>query len=317
MNYRVLGRTGLRISEIGLGSWQTYGKVIDQQVASSCVHAAFDAGINFFDTADVYAAGVAEQMFGVALQSLPRNQVVVATKCYFKMWPGPLGHGLNRKHIVESVDGSLRRLGLDYIDILQTHYPDKDTPVEETLRAMEDLKRAGKILFASASNYYAHELCEAMLAADRLGITRFESLQQEYSMVFRVAEMFDLPFCGKHGIGVVVYSPLAEGILTGKYKSVAKAPDGSRMTHRKSPHMTEENLARVRKLKPIATRKGCSLAQLAIAWVLANPHVTCAITGASRPDQIGENVKAVDVKLSADDMDQIEAVLGNKPKRPW
>ncbi|MCG3177797.1 MAG: L-glyceraldehyde 3-phosphate reductase [Phycisphaerae bacterium] len=317
MNYRVLGRTGLRISEIGLGSWLTYGKSVAEEAAVACVQAAFDAGVNFFDTADVYAAGQAELLLGKAIRALPRNQIVVGTKCYFRMWPGPLGFGLNRKHIFESVEGSLRRLGVDYVDLLQTHYPDKDTPAEETLRAMDDLRRQGKILYAACSNYYAHELAEAMLAAQRLGVTRFDSLQPEYSMLFRHVETHDLPFCGRHGIGVVCYSPLAEGILTGKYKSAGKGPAGTRLAERKSPHLTRENLARIRRLEPIAKARGCTLGQLALAWVLRRPEVTCAITGASRPEQIAQNVAACEIKLTDAELEQIEKALGNKPVKPW
>ncbi len=319
MNYRVLGRTGLRLSEIGLGSWQTYGSNLDAEATARCVRAAFEAGINFFDTADVYSAGRAEEALGQALRPLPRNQVVVATKCYFRSWPGPLGHGLGRKHIVESVEGSLRRLGFDYIDLLQTHYPDKDTPVDQTLRAMDDLVRQGKILYAACSNYTAAELAEAILAAERLGVTRFESTQPEYSMLFRHVETEDLPFCARHRIGVVSYSPLAEGVLTGKYRSLGKLPAGSRLGRitRKCPHLTAENLARVRKLAPLAGKLGCTLAQLAIAWVLRRPEITCAITGASRPEQIGENVRACEIKLDEKALDEIEAALGNKPKKPW
>ncbi len=317
MNYRTLGQTGLKISTVGLGSWLTYGGPVDEQTACACVRAAFDAGVNFFDTADVYGGGRAELVLGKAIQSLPRNQIVVASKCRFRSWPGPLGAGLSRKHIVESVEASLRRLGVDYLDLYQTHYPDADTPVDETLRALDDLRAAGKVLAVGASNYYAHELAEAMLAAERAGVTPFQSLQQEYSMLFRVAEMFDLPFCRKHNIGVVTYSPLAEGVLTGKYKSVDKAPSGARMSRRTSPHLTDENLARVRKLRPVAKDKGCTVGQLAIAWVLANPALTCAITGASRPEQVAENAKAAELDLSAEDLERLEEALGNKPRRPW
>jgi len=319
MNYRVLGRTGLRISEIGLGSWQTFGGHVDDEAATACVRAAFDAGINFFDTADVYGGGRAEEVVGEALRPLPRREIVIATKCYFRMWAGPLGHGLSRKHIVESVEGSLRRLGTDYIDLYQTHYPDKDTPVDVTLRAMDDLIRQGKILYAACSNYTAAEMAEAMLVAERLSITRFDSTQPEYSMLFRHVETEDLSFCGRHRIGVVSYSPLAEGVLTGKYKSAARPPAGTRLAKikRKCPHLTGANLARVRRLAPVARRLGCTLAQLAIAWVLRWPQLTCAITGASRPEQIAENVKSVDVRLDEKTLEAIEKALGNRPARPW
>jgi len=319
MNYRVLGRTGMRISEIGLGSWQTYGAHTDDETAAACVRAAFDAGINFFDTADVYAGGRAEEVLGAALRPLPRREVVIGTKCYFRMWPGSLGFGLSRKHLVESVEGSLGRLGVDYIDLLQSHYPDKDTPLDVTLRAMDDLIRQGKILVAACSNYTAAELAEAILAAERLGVTRFDSTQPEYSMLFRHVETEDLPFCARHRIGVVSYSPLAEGVLTGKYRSATRPSAGTRLgtITRKCPHLTAENLARVRRLAPIARKLGCTLAQMAIAWVLRRPEITCAITGASRPEQIADNVKAGEIRLDADALEAIEKALGNKPKRPW
>ncbi|MDD4889442.1 MAG: aldo/keto reductase family protein [Phycisphaerae bacterium] len=321
MNYRVLGQTGLRISEIGLGSWTTYGANVDDDTANACIKAAFDAGINFFDTADVYAGGKAEETLGRAIKAggIPRREIVLATKCYFRSWPGPLGYGLNRKHLIESVEASLKRLGVDYIDLLQPHYPDKDTPVEVTLRAMDDLMRQGKIMYAACSNYTAAEMCEAILASERSHITRFESTQPEYSMLFRHIETEDLPFCARHKIGVVSYSPLAEGVLTGTYKSVAKLPKNARLAKitRKCPHLTEDNLARVRKLAPIARRLGCSMAQLSLAWVLRRPEITAAISGASRPEQIAENVKACEIKLDADTLELIEKALGNKPKKPW
>ena len=321
MNYRVLGRTGLRISEIGLGSWTTYGVNVDEPTANACIKAAFDAGINFFDTADVYAGGKAEEALGVAIRAagIPRREIVIGTKCYFRSWPGPLGSGLTRKHIVESVEASLKRLGVDYIDLLQPHYPDKDTPLETTLRAMDDLIRQGKLLVAACSNYTAAQLCEAELAAQRLGITSFDSTQPEYSMFFRHIEVEDLAFCARHQIGVVTYSPMAEGVLSGKYKSVEKLPAGSRLSKitRKCPYLTADHLARVRKLAPIAKKVGCSQANLALAWVLRRPEITCAITGASRPEQIAENVKAGEVKLDAEVLESIEKVLGNKPKKPW
>jgi len=323
MNYRVLGQTGLRISEIGLGSWLTYGQAVNDDTTVACVRAAFDQGINFFDTADVYAGGRAEESLGKALRQLPRNQIVIATKVYFRMWPGPLGAGLNRKHIVESVEGSLRRLGVDYIDLYQTHYPDKDTPVDQTLRAMEDLRRQGKILFSGCSNYTAAEIAESMSAAERFNVGRFESLQPEYSMLFRHIETAELPLCARHKIGVVSYSPLAEGVLTGKYKSVDRIPQQSRMGRegpkgkRQSPHLTAANLARVRKLAPIAKKMGCTLGQLALAWVLHRPEITSAITGASRPEQVVENVRATTLKLDAETLEAIEKALDNKPQKPW
>ena len=319
MNYRLLGRTGLKISEIGLGSWTTFGGTVDDAGASEIVRAAFDSGINFFDTADVYAAGKAEETLGRAIAPLPRREIVLATKLHFRSWPGSFGRGHSRKHIIESVEASLTRLGVDYIDLLQTHYPDVDTPLETSLRAFDDLIRQGKILVAGCSNYTAAEMCEAMLAAQRSNVTRFESSQPEYSMLFRHIEAEDLAFCGRHRIGVVCYSPLAEGVLSGKYKSVEKLPRDSRLTKlaRKCPHLTVENVARVRKLKRIAGKIGCTMAQLAIAWVLRRPEITCAITGASRPAQVAENVKAAEVKLDAETLERIEKVLGNQPKKPW
>lgn len=311
MNYRRLGRTGLKVSELGLGSWLTFGGTVAEEQAKATVLAAYEAGVNFFDTADAYAGGRAEEVLGRAVQDLPRAELVIATKVFFRMWPGPNGRGLSRKHIMEAAEASLRRLDVDYIDLYQTHTTDPDTPIDETLRAMDDLIGQGKVLYAGCSNYSAAQMAEALLAAERFNLTRFESLQPEYSMLNRDIEREDLPFCGRHGIGVVCYSPLAEGVLTGKYKSVEHPPSGARMAgQRKSPYLTKEHLARVRRLKPIASKVGCSLAQLALAWVLRRPEVTAAIIGATRPEQVVENLKAVDVKLDAKALEAIDAALG-------
>jgi aryl-alcohol dehydrogenase-like predicted oxidoreductase len=310
MNYRRLGRTGLKVSEIGLGSWLTFGGTVAEETAKTCVWAAFEAGVNFFDTADAYAGGKAEEVLGRSIRDLPRAELVIATKVFFRMWPGPNGRGLSRKHIMESAEHSLRRLGLDYIDLYQTHTVDPETPIDETLRALDDLIGQGKVLYAGCSNYNAAQLAEALLAAERDGVTRFDSLQPEYSMLARGIEAEDLPFCQRHGMGVVCYSPLAEGVLTGKYASPARPPKGSRLAgKRQSPYLTRENLARVRRLRPIAARHRCTLAQLALAWVLRRPEVTSAIIGASRPEQVVENVKAVDLKPTPQDLDAIDAAL--------
>ena len=315
MNYRLLGRTGMQVSEISLGSWLTFGNTIDQKTATACVTTAFDNGINLFDTADAYAAGQAEEVMGKALKELPRNQIVIATKLYFRMWPGPLGMGLSRKHVVASVEGSLRRLGVDYIDLYQTHVPDADTPVDETLRALDDLRRQGKILHAGCSNYSAAEMSEALLMAERFNTCRFDCLQPEYSMLAREIEEEDLPFCARNKVGVICYSPLAEGVLTGKYNNINKIPNDSRMGRvgpkgkRKSPYLTAENLAKVRKLQSIARKLGCSTAQMALTWVLANPTVTSAIIGASRPEQVVENTKASGIKLDEHTMAAIDKIL--------
>jgi aryl-alcohol dehydrogenase-like predicted oxidoreductase len=313
MNYRRLGRTGLKVSEIGLGTWWSYGKKVEQEESVRCIRRAFDLGINFFDTADVYSEGKAEQILGEAIRSLPREQLVVATKCAGTAWAGPLGKGLSRKHVVEALHASLRRLGLDYIDLYQVHWPDAETPLDETLKAMDDLIRQGKVLYAGCSNFAAAQIEEAAKLAERYNITRFDSVQPVYSMFSRKAEADLLPYCGQQGVGVVVYSPLAQGLLTGKYRQGQALPAGSRWAERGEAGMQERYgrnaIEKVEMLICIAERAGRTLSQLALAWILRRAEVTSAIIGATNVRQVEENVPASDWRMPEDAAAEVEKVL--------
>ena len=313
MKYRRLGRTGLKVSQIGLGNWLTHGGTVADETAHACVRAAFEAGVTFFDTADAYAAGRAERVLGQAIRDIPRQELVIATKVFWGMFKGPNGRGLSRKHILEACEASLKRLALEYVDLYQVHSFDPEAPIDETLAAMDDLIRQGKILYAGCSNWTAAQMCEALLWSQRRNITRFDSSQPRYSMLHREIEAEDLPFCGRHGIGVVVYSPLAQGVLTGKYTSLDAAPEGSRLAARKSGDLSAENLAKVERLKPIAEKSGCTLAQLALAWILRRPEISSTIIGATKPEQVTENAGAGDVELSGEMLDQVEQVLTDQP----
>ncbi len=317
MNYRRLGRTGLKISEIGLGSWWSYGKKVEQEESVRCIRRAFELGMNFFDSADVYETGKAETILGGAIQPLPREQLVIATKCAGTAWTGPLGKGLSRKHVVEALHASLRRLQLDYIDLYQVHWPDAETPIEETLKAFDDLIRQGKVLYAGCSNFAAFQIEEAARFAERYNITRFESVQPVYSMFSRKIEADLLPYCGQQGVGVVVYSPLAQGLLTGKYRQGQPIPAGSRWADRGEAMMHERygrNVTeKVEMLISIAQRLGKNLSQLALAWILRRPEVTSAIIGATRVQHVDENLADAGWRIPEDALADIEKVLAIAP----
>jgi aryl-alcohol dehydrogenase-like predicted oxidoreductase len=313
MNYRRLGRTGLKVSEISLGSWWSYGKKVEKDESVHCIRRAFELGVNCFDTADVYSEGAAEQILGEAIQSLPREQLVIATKCAGTAWAGPLGRGLSRKHIVEALHTSLRRLRVDCIDLYQVHWPDAETPLDETLKTFDDLIHQGKVLYAGCSNFSAVQIEEAARLAERYNITRFDSVQPVYSMFSRKAEAELLPYCGQHGVGVVVYSPLAQGLLTGKYRQGQALPAGSRWAERGEAGMHERYgrnaIEKVEMLIAIAERLGKTLSQLALAWILRRPEVTSAIVGATSVRQVEENLPASDWRISEDALAEIEKVL--------
>lgn len=307
MNYRTLGNTGLKVSEFCLGSWTTYGGSVDITDASRIVHRAFELGVNFFDTADVYVRGGAERALGAALKSLPREQVVVATKVMGRVWEGPLGAGLSRKHIFDAMDQSLERLGVDYVDLYQLHAPDKSTPIEETLRAFEDLVRSGKTRYIGFSNF-DHDpplLARAVDYQQSRGWDPFISSQPRYNLLEPRIETEHLPFCQKHGIGLMVYSPLLQGVLTNKYAAGAQ-PTGSRATGRfkhfleDEKALTPENVAAAERFADHVAQRGLgSPAAVALAWVLRRPEVSSAIIGATSVAQLEENLKAAEVK--ADD----------------
>ena len=316
MEFRYLGHSGLKISEITYGNWLTHGSQIENDVATDCVHAALDAGITTFDTADVYANTVAEQVLGDALAGQRRESLEIFTKVYFPT--GPKGHndtGLSRKHIMESINGSLTRLGTDYVDLYQAHRYDYETPLEETMQAFADVVRSGKALYIGVSEWTAPQLRAGHALAKDLGI-QLISNQPQYNMLWRVIEPEVVPTSEDLGISQIVWSPIAQGVLTGKYLPGQPAPEGSRASDKEAGkfierYMNEDILTAVQNLKPIAADHGLDLAQLAVAWVLQNPNVASALVGASRPEQIAGNVAAAGVTLDDAAMHAIEAVIGD------
>ncbi|MBM7572640.1 aldo/keto reductase family protein [Aquibacillus albus] len=312
MQYRRLGNTGLKVSEISLGSWLTYGGYVEEQKAEASIDKAYELGINFFDTANVYMRGEAEKIVGKALSKYPRSSYVLATKVFGKMGDGPNDQGLSRKHITEQCDASLQRLGMDYVDIYYCHRFHQDTPVEETLRALDDLVRQGKVLYLGVSEWTAEQISEAIHIADKKLLDHIVVNQPNYSMLQRYIEKEIIPVSEKHGIGQVVFSPLAQGVLTGKYKKGEQIPADSRAAQENldlSRVLTDTNLDKVEQLKAVAAEEDLSLAQLSIAWILRQPNVASALVGASRPEQLEENVKASGVKLSEDSLEKIESIL--------
>ena len=313
MKYRRMGRTGLQMSEISLGSWINYGGTTPEDVAIDCIHRSFELGINLFDTADVYATGEAERVLGKAIKDLPREQLIIATKFKGRMWDGPLGQGVSRKHIVEAIEASLRRLDLEYVDLYQVHHFDDQTPMDETLETLDNLVRQGKVLYVGCSNFSAVHLCDANHLARQRNLTRFDCVQPHYNMLQRNIEDDLLPLCGSSGVGVIVYCPLAQGVLTGKYNS-GKVPLGSRGGSNaaawRKRYLNDANLKKLRALQRIAGRKGKTMSQLALAWILHRAEVTSCIIGATSVEQVDENVKASSMKLSAKDIDELEKVVG-------
>ncbi len=317
MRFRYLGDSGLKVSEICYGNWLTHGSQVENETATRCVRAALDAGITSFDTADVYANTAAESVLGAALKGHRRESLEIFTKVY---WPtGPRGHndtGLSRKHIMESINGSLTRLGTDYVDLYQAHRYDTETPLEETMQAFADIVRAGKALYIGVSEWSADQLRAGHALAKQLGF-QLVSNQPQYSMLWRVIEAEVVPTSKELGISQIVWSPVAQGVLTGKYVPGAPLPEGSRATDDKGGAqmiqrlMGDDVLTRVQNLKPIAADLGLSMAQLAVAWVLQNENVACAIIGASRPEQVAENVAASGVQIGADAMAAIDEALGD------
>ncbi len=316
MEHRHLGNSGLLVSEMAYGNWITHANQIEEDRAVECVHAALDAGITTFDTADVYAATKAEEVMGKALHGQRREGLEIFTKVYWPTGPGRNDRGLSRKHIMESCNGSLRRLGVDYIDLYQAHRYDYATPLEETLRAFDGLVRQGKVLYVGVSEWRAEEIQAAVDLAAEMGFDRIVSNQPQYSMLWRVIEGEVVPTCETHGIGQIVWSPMAQGVLSGKYKPGQPPPEGSRATDTQGSSfikrlLSDEILTAVAALEPIAAENGMNMAQLALAWVLQNPNVSAAIIGATRPEQIADNVKASGVRLDADTMAAIDEALGD------
>ncbi len=316
MEYRHLGRSGLKVSEIAYGNWITHGSQVEEDAALACVAAALDEGITTFDTADVYAGTRAEAVLGTALHGVKRESVEICTKVYWPTGRGPNERGLSRKHIIESANASLRRLQTDHIDLYQAHRYDHETPLEETLRAFDDLVRQGKVLYVGVSEWRAEEIAAALKIAAELGLDRIVSNQPQYNMIWRVIEADVIPLCQQEGIGQLVWSPIAQGVLTGKYLPGASPPAGSRATDEHgsgfiSRLMSDDILSRVQLLNPVAAQAGLTLAQLAVAWTLQNQNVAAAIVGATRPEQVRENVQAAGVRLDPAVLQQIDDILGN------
>ena len=321
VDFRHLGRSGLKISEITYGNWLTHGSQVENEAAIACVHAALDAGITTFDTADVYANTVAETVLGQALKGQRRESLEILTKVFGPI--GPKQHndtGLSRKHVLEACEGSLRRLGTDHIDLYQAHRYDYATPLEETMQAFADLVRQGKVLYVGVSEWTAEQLRAGHALAQQLGF-QLISNQPQYSMLWRVIEEEVVPTSRELGVSQVVWSPIAQGVLTGKYVPGGQPPEGSRATDTKGGadmikrFMRDDVLSRVQELKPVASDLGLSMAQLAVAWVLQNDNVATAIIGASRPEQVHDNAGAAGKTIPADALARIDAVLGDVVER--
>lgn len=314
MEFRHLGRSGLMVSAISYGNWITHGSQVEEDAAVACVREALDLGITTFDTADVYAGTRAEAVLGRALAGQRREGLEILTKVYWPTGPGPNDRSLSRKHIMESINGSLRRLQTDYVDVYQAHRFDHSTPLEETMEAFADVVRSGKALYIGVSEWTAEQIRAGHALARELHIP-LVSNQPQYSMLWRVIEAEVVPTCVELGLGQVVFSPIAQGVLTGKYLPGQPPPAGSRATDEKSGAgfikrlLTDEVLSTVQKLRPLADQAGLTMAQLAVAWVLQNPNVSSAIVGATRPEQLRDNVKAAGVKLDADLLKAIDEIL--------
>ncbi len=316
MKYRYLGHSGIQVSTISLGSWLTFGGTTAEDLSATCVHRAFDLGINLFDTANIYSEGRAEEVLGRALASISRHEYVLATKAYFPVGPGVNQQGLSRKHIFEQVHASLRRLQTDYIDLFQCHRYDENTPLDETLRAIDDLVSQGKVLYGGVSMWSAKNIYDAANLARDLRLRRLISNQPQYHILRREIETNGvLEACAREGLGLLVYSPLARGVLSGKYSSVEQVPSASRAADEQGrkfmgPWFTNEMLRKVGELKDVARQAGITLAQLAIAWCLRLPEVSSAVTGATRLEQLEENAVAGDVELSAESVAAVDRIFG-------
>jgi aryl-alcohol dehydrogenase-like predicted oxidoreductase len=315
MEFRHLGRSGLKISEIAYGNWLTHGSQVAEDAARACVAAALDEGVTTFDTADVYAGTKAEEVLGRALRGVRRESVEIFTKVYWPTGPGANDRGLSRKHVMESAHASLKRLQTDYVDLYQAHRYDHKTPLEETMRAFDDLVRQGKALYIGVSEWRAEEIATALRIAAEMGLDRIISNQPQYNMIWRVIESEMVPLCEQEGIGQIVWSPIAQGALSGKYLPGAAPPPGSRATDGRgsffiTEYLTDDILRRVQELRPVADEAGLTLSQLAVAWTLQNPNVSAAIVGAARPEQVRENVKAAGVRLDQGLLARIDDIIG-------
>lgn len=313
MKYRRLGRSGLKVSEISLGSWLTFGKTVDESNATKTIHKAYELGVNFFDSANVYERGEGERILAKALKEFPRTSYVITTKAYWPMGDGPNDRGLSRKHIMEQVHASLQRMNLDYIDVFYCHRYDHDTPVDETLRAIDDLIRQGKILYAGVSEWSAAQIQEAVTIADKYLLDRIIVNQPQYNMFHRDIEDEIIPVCEKNGISQVVFSPLAQGVLTGKYKG-GTIPTGSRGANEQvngwvKKIINDIVLTKLDRLEELAQEIGITLPELALSWILRQHNVASTLVGASNPEQIEANVKASEIILGFDEIKRVEEIL--------
>ncbi|HEV3369043.1 MAG TPA: aldo/keto reductase family protein [Acidimicrobiales bacterium] len=314
MNYRHLGKSGMLVSSLSYGNWITHGSQVEEEAALACVKASLEAGITTFDTADAYAIGRAESVLGRALKGVRRDSIEIFTKVYWPTGPNPNNRGLSRKHIIESLHASLERLQTDHVDLLQAHRYDYATPLEETLRAFDDLVRQGKVHYIGVSEWTAEQIADALRLADEMGFDRIISNQPQYSLLWRVIEAEVVPLSEAEGIGQIVWSPLSQGVLTGKYlPGGATPPEGSRALGIEGGEMSwllrDEVLKPVQAYAEVCRQAGYTPAAVALAWVLRNQNVSSAIIGASRPEQIAENVKALDIHLEADFVTEIEKIL--------
>ena len=318
MNYRNLGKWGLKVSEVALGSWVTdLAGVQAQELALQTVNAAFDAGVNFFDCADAYSGGAAERFLGRALKEHRRSEYVVSSKVFFPMGPGANEWGLSRKHIIEQLDNTLKNMGLDYLDLYFCHRFDPTAPVEETMQALSDMVAAGKILYYGVSEWSPVQIEEAIAVTKELHLRPLSVIQPQYHMMDRYIEDEIMGICEKNGVGITVFSPLAQGLLTGKYRKGAPLPAGSRATWQADRQinalLTDDNLDKVERLAKVADGLGIPLSVLALAWILRKKQITCVITGASRPAQLQANVAASGFAIPQDALDEIEEILDYHP----
>lgn len=318
MQYRNLGKWGLKVSEIALGSWMTdLGGAGAAEVARQCIRAAYDAGVNFFDCADAYSGGEAEKFLGTALRDYRRSSYVVSSKVFFPMGRGANDWGLSRKHIIEQLDNTLKNMRLDYLDLYFCHRFDPTTPVEETMQVLSDMVAAGKILYYGVSEWSPVQLCKAFSAIKELHLRPLSVIQPQYNMVDRYIEDEIVAICAENGAGIVPFSPLAQGLLTGKYRKGQPLPAGSRATHQADKQinnlLTDENLTKVDELANVADGLGVSLSVLALAWILRLPQISSVITGASKPEQLEANIAASGLCLPQDALDEIERILNYHP----
>ena len=318
MQYRNLGKWGLKVSEIAIGSWMTdLNGLGAAETARQSIRAAYDAGVNFFDCADAYSGGEAERFLGSVLRDYKRSSYVVSSKVFFPMGPGANDWGLSRKHIVEQLDNTLKNMKLDYLDMYFCHRFDPTTPIEETMQVLSDMVQQGKILYYGVSEWSPVQICKALSAIKELHLRPLSVIQPQYNMVDRYIEDEIVQICAENGIGIVPFSPLAQGLLTGKYRKGQPLPAGSRATHQADKQinnlLTDENLEKVEKLAKIASDLGVTLSVLALTWILRLPQISSVITGASRPEQLEANVKASGFRIPEDALGEIEKILNYHP----